>query len=161
MGHGTVVTLFLAELEKMRNEGLIPQGLNFGVEGYYAVGQKEKRIIDTISPLTRRHRLVVLESAIEMDIEYANKHVLAKRTIASGLYQLANITYDRGSLAMDDRADAIQGVVMHLSTMIGVDDEKAQADRLAAVGAEFVANPMGYAVNNKRTSDIRSRFRRK
>lgn len=161
MGHGTVVTLFLAELEKMRNEGLIPQGLNFGVEGYYAVGQKEKRIIDTISPLTRRHRLVILESAVEMDIEYANKHVLAKRTIASGLYQLANITYDRGSLAMDDRADAVQGVVMHLSTMIGVDDEKAQADRLAAVGAEFVANPMGYAVNNKRTSDIRSRFRRK
>ena len=160
MGHGTVEALFLAEIEKMRNEGIIPQGVNIGVEGYYSKGKKEERIIDTISPLTRRHRLVVLESAIEMDIEYANKHPLAKRSVSSGLYQMANITYDRGSLAMDDRADSVQGVVMHLSSMIGMDDEKAQADRLAAAGAEFVSNPMGYAQPKQKSFDIRNRFKR-
>ena len=95
-----------------------------------------------------------------MDIEYANKHPLAKRSVSSGLYQMANITYDRGSLAMDDRADSVQGVVMHLSSMIGMDDEKAQADRLAAAGAEFVSNPMGYAQPKQKSFDIRNRFKR-
>lgn len=161
MGHGTVVSLMLAEIEKMRNEGLIPEGINLGVEGYYAVGQKEKRIIDTVSPLTRRHRLVILESAIEMDIEYANKHPIAKRTVASGLYQLANITYDRGSLAMDDRGDAVQGVVMHLNTMISLDDAAAQEKRLLEAGAEFANNPMGYSNKKPKRSDIRDRFKRR
>lgn len=160
MGHGTVESLFIAEIEKMCTEKLIPTGINIGVEGFYSTGQKERRIIDTVSPVSRRHRLVVLESAIEMDIEYANKHPLNKRTVASGLYQLANITYDRGSLAMDDRADSVQAVVMHLTSMIGMDDEKAAKAREQQASAAFIANPMGYKGQSKKSSDIRDRFRR-
>lgn len=160
MGHGTVEALFIAEIDKMRTEKLIPDGLNIGVEGFYSTGQKEARIIDTVSPVTRRHRLVVLQSALEMDIEYSNKHPLAKRTVASGLYQLGNITYDRGSLAMDDRADSVQAVVMHLNSMIGMDDSKAQEKRVQEEAAEFIRNPMGRDIQQSRHVDIRSRFRR-
>ena len=161
MGHGTVEALFIAEVEKMRTEGIIPEGLNIGVEGFYSTGQKEARIIDTVSPVTRRHRLVVLESALRMDIEYANKHPLAKRTVAAGLYQLANITYDRGSLAMDDRADSVQAVVMHLNSMIGMDDTKAQEQRAQEEAAEFIRNPMGREMSSSGAIDIRSRIRRR
>lgn len=138
MGHGTVAMLILAQLDKR-------EITDIGVEDYYAKGQKERRIIDTISPITRRHRLVVHQRAIDDDWYWCQKHTREKRTVTSGFYQLANITYDRGSLAKDDRADAIQGVVMHLAGMIAVDDEKEEAKRKAMANREFLDNPMGYA----------------
>ena len=137
MGHGTVSMLILAQLDK---RGIT----DIGVEDYYAKGQKERRIIDTISPVTRRHRLVVHQRAIDDDWYWSQKHARDKRTVTSGLYQLANITYDRGSLSKDDRADAVQGIVMHLAGMIAVDDEKEEQKRKELASLEFLNNPMGY-----------------
>lgn len=142
MGHGTVESLFIQQIVKRKAKD--PLHPDIGVEGYYSTGQKERRIIDTVSPLTRRHRLVVHERAIEDDAKYAAMHPLDKRTVFSGLYQLANITYDRGSLAKDDRADCVQGLVSHLSGMIALDDEAENKKREEAKEREFMNNPMGY-----------------
>lgn len=150
MGHGTVEMLFLQQIEKRRNnKEKYPQHPVIGVTGFYATGQKERRIIDTISPLTRRHRFVVHERAVEDDIMYSALHPVDKRTVASGLYQLANITYDKGSLAMDDRADCVAHGVAKLNVLIAVDDEKAQETRKAQTARKFIDNPMGYKENRK------------
>ncbi|UUG68486.1 DNA maturase B [Acinetobacter phage TCUAN2] len=62
---------------------------------YFVTTQKERRIIDTISPVTRRHKLVVTSSAIQEDWEYCLQHPMEKRNQYSCFYQLGNITYDR------------------------------------------------------------------
>lgn len=140
MGHGTVDMLFIAELAKRKISTI-------GVEGFYNSTQKEKRIIDAISPVTRRHRLVVHDRALRDDYEYCRAHSVEKRTAMSAFYQLANITYDRGSLAHDDRADAIADVVVDLSKTIALDDEKAQEVRDALEARKFYDNPMDYLVS--------------
>lgn len=151
MGHGTVTMLLLAQLQKR-------DILDIGVEDYYSTGQKEKRIIDTISPLTRRHRFIVHQRAIDDDWYWCQKHNRDKRTVVSAFYQLANITYDRGSLSKDDRADAIQGVVKFLNGMIAVDDLKEEQKRKATVEQEFIKNPMGYTNEPKRSKSRGFRF---
>lgn len=138
MGHGTVEQLFLQQCMKRSPK------VEIGVEGYYAQGQKEKRIIDTISPITRRHRLIWHTRAVDDDFNYANLHNYDKRTLCTSLYQMANITYDRGSLAKDDRADAVAGLVQHLNEVIAVDVEDQQEKRAKQEHAEFMNNPMGW-----------------
>ena len=136
MGHGTVSMLIRGVLAE--------RGLSCGVEDVYAKGQKEKRIIDTISPVTRRHRLCIHRAAIEEDWETCKKHPREKQTIMSGLYQIANITYDRQSLEKDDRADAIQQVVMELSKSLAVDSSKLEEKRKQLEIQKWLENPMGY-----------------
>ena len=143
MGHGVVSALMIGHAEKL---GLV----GYGFEDFYAKGQKEKRIIDTISPLTRRHKLVVHTRAIEDDWKYSQAHARDKRTSTSWLYQLANITYDRGCLAHDDRADTIQAGIQFLQGYLSVDDEKQAQKRTAEASKEFINNPMDYMVSKRK-----------
>lgn len=143
MGHGVVSALMVGHAEKRKLIG-------FGFEDFYAKGQKERRIIDTISPITRRHKFVVHTRAIEDDLKYCNEHPRDMRTVTSVFYQLANITYDRGCLSKDDRADAVQAGVMFLTGLLSVDDAKEAQKRKEVAGVEFMQNPMGYSVSKKR-----------
>lgn len=167
MGHGTVLSLFVERLEALKNlckqqskdiqwlctsTGLslreLESKLNqIGLTEYYVTGQKERRIIDTISPLTRRHKLVVTVQAIEDDWEYCKGHNPEKRLQFSAFQQMGNITYDRNSLVHDDRADCVQRVVEVLAPFLSKDEEKAHQERQEAVTAEFLKNPMGYSPN--------------
>ena len=150
MGHGVVSALMVGHAEKRKLIG-------FGFEDFYAKGQKERRIIDTISPITRRHKFVVHTRAIEDDLKYCNEHPRDMRTVTSVFYQLANITYDRGCLSKDDRADAVQAGVMFLTGLLSVDDEKEAQKRKDATGREFMQNPMGYSTGKKKR-DFRTRL---
>lgn len=67
--------------------------------------QKEKRIIDTLEPLMNQHRLVIDYSAIRRDVEHGLS--APKNIYYSMMYQLTHLTSDRGSLAHDDRLDAL------------------------------------------------------
>lgn len=172
MGHGAVTALFLAQLDKLRHYctvesdevkpildrlGLNHRQLNdklrlIGVEDYHVTGQKERRIIDTISPVTRRHKLVVTKQAIEDDWNYCQAHAQEKRLSFSAFYQMSNITYDRNSLVHDDRADCIQRLVEKCVPFLSKDDEKAAVVRQEKEYKEFLDNPMGYVDNGyKRT----------
>ena len=146
MGAGTVEKLILAELDTRKIRDI-------GVEGYYNGIQKEKRVIDTISPLSRRHKLVVHERAIQDDWMYCKRYSTEKRIIVSCFYQMQNITYDRNSLAKDDRVDAVSGMIQHLVSLIAVDDGKKQELRDEEEKLKFLKNPMGYKENTwkKRT----------
>lgn len=171
MGHGAVTNLFIAQLEKLklkcelRSTDIQPLldrvGLGFlafkdaitgiGIGDYIVTTQKERRIIDTISPVTRRHKLVISDEAIKEDWDTCSKHPQDRRLQYSGLYQLANITYDRGSLVHDDRADAIQAVVQLLQGFLAKDDEKAAVVRAEDAFNEWLKNPLGkpqYAIGS-------------
>lgn len=67
--------------------------------------QKEKRIIDSLEPLINQHRLVFDYSALKRDIEFGLSE--PKNIYYSLVYQMTHITKDRGSIAHDDRLDAL------------------------------------------------------
>lgn len=136
MGHGTVEALFIAELAKR-------QLFDIGVEGFYNSIQKERRIIDTITPVARRHKLVFHERAIRDDWSCCLKYTPEKRSIVCCLYQMANITYDRQSLTKDDRVDALADLVRLLSQNIAYDDMKEEHHRKRLRLIEFMKNPFG------------------
>lgn len=143
MGHGTASMVLLNILAKRKLT-------HIGVRDIYAKGQKERRIIDTIGPVFRRHKFVLHERAIEMDTEYLSQYSRDKRNLYSLLFQLSGITYDRGSLAKDDRADAVAHLVNELKGYLSADEEK-EAEKLQNKRAqEFLSNPMGYAQERRK-----------
>lgn len=143
MGHGTASMVLLNILAKRKLT-------HIGVRDIYAKGQKERRIIDTLGPVFRRHKFVLHERAIEMDTEYLSQYSRDKRNLYSLLFQLSGITYDRGSLAKDDRADAVAHLVNELKGYLSADEEK-EAEKLQNKRAqEFLSNPMGYAQERRK-----------
>lgn len=145
MGHGTVESLFVNRLGERNLPGI-------GVSGKYNTTQKERRIIDTISPVTRRHRLVVHERALQDDIECCMTYSRDKRWLYSAFQQMHNVTYDRGSLAKDDRVDAIAMLVAELNAHLVEDEGKAAEKAREGEVKEFLANPMGYDEHHPRRS---------
>lgn len=82
--------------------------------------QKEKRIIDTLEPLMNSHRLIVDDKIIQEDFHADLKHQL--------FYQMTRLTRDRGSLAFDDRLDALAIAVNYWVEVMDRDAEMAVAD---------------------------------
>lgn len=75
-------------------------------------GQKERRIIDTLGPLTRMHRLVV-------DPRVAKNQELT--------YQYTHITYDRGCLLHEDELDSLAGACAQFTDLVQLDPERVDA----------------------------------
>ena len=119
----------------------------FGVEDYFSTGQKELRILNTISPVTRRHKIVVHKNAIEQDWQHCLRHSPDKRNTMSAFYQIAQITSDRGSLRHDDRADCLQRLTQELEQHLAKDESKGAEQRKEADFKNWLDNPMGYANN--------------
>ena len=152
MGHGTASMVLLNILAKRKLT-------HIGVRDIYAKGQKERRIIDTLGPVFRRHKFVLHERAIEMDTEHLAQYSRDKRNLYSLLFQLSGITYDRGSLAKDDRADAVAHLVNELKGFLSADEEKESEKLQNKRAQEFMSNPMGYAQERRKpVSGTRSRL---
>lgn len=85
--------------------------------------QKEARIIDTLEPVMIRHKLIVNTSVIEDDYK-----VYEKSQQYSLIYQMTRLSRDKGSLAHDDRLDAVtMGVAYWLEFLdrdaqVGIDE---------------------------------------
>lgn len=135
MGHGTATALMQNCIRTAKAD--------IGVQDYYVTGQKERRIIDTIAPVVRRHRLVVHKQAIDDDWLYCLAQPESKRQQFSLFRQLTDITYDRNSLAHDDRADCLQAFVAHFGKLLGIDENKVAERRAAEAAAEFLRFPLG------------------
>lgn len=139
MGHGTVEMLIINRLAERSIPGI-------GVRGMYNTTQKERRIIDTISPVARRHRFVVHERALQDDTEHCMGYSRDKRWLYSAFQQMLNINYDRGCLAKDDRIDSIAMLVQELNSHLVEDESKAAEKAREAVAREFLDNPLGYHI---------------
>jgi hypothetical protein len=68
---------------------------------------KEARIIDTLEPIMNQHRLVVDRSVIEDDYKSTEHYGVEQAMRYRAFYQMTRITKDKGSLAKDDRLDAL------------------------------------------------------
>ena len=100
------------------------------IEEVKVSGQKEARIIDTLEPVLTQHRLIVDLSVIEQDVLVPHNHKDGE--FASGFslfYQLSHLTRDRGSLAHDDRLDALSIGVNYFNEQLIRDADRSIAKR--------------------------------
>lgn len=126
------------ETNRKRLEGV-------GIDERTVSGQKERRIIDTLGPVLRKHRLIVHRSALEMDQAMLKQYPIQHRAVRSVFHQLHNITVDRGSLSKDDRLDALASLVQELSGFLVIDEEKEARHRESLRVKVFINDPMGTA----------------
>ncbi len=91
--------------------------------------QKELRIIDTLEPVMNQHRLIMCESVIEEDARSTKDYIPEQQLKRQLMYQISRVTKDRGSLAFDDRLDALAIAVAYWTEQMGQDAEVKQAAR--------------------------------
>lgn len=124
MGFGAFRAVFTQPLhEVFEKAGVAKPGL---VDDLVA-GQKELRIINTLSPVMGRGALIVADSVFEEDARCCEVHPPAIRNTYSLFYQLAHMSAVRNALEHDDRADALEGLVRHFQEQL-VQDQKKQLE---------------------------------
>lgn len=107
--------------------------------------QKEARIIDTLEPVMSTHRLVVDKKVVEHDYRTAEHDITY-----SLFYQMTRLSRDRGSLAHDDRLDAVAIAVAYWVEHLAADGEKqAEAIKQRALENELKKFTRG-VLGNKR-----------
>lgn len=88
-----------------------------------AKGQKEARIIDCLEPVMMRHKLIVDKRVIEEDYK-----AYEQDSNYSLVYQMTRLTKDRGSLAHDDKIDALAGAVNYWLSAMAVSEQQGLED---------------------------------
>lgn len=73
--------------------------------------QKELRIIDTLEPVISGHKLVVTANVIRSDYQSTKDYPTEHAHKYQLFWQMSHITRDKGSLAHDDRLDALSMAV--------------------------------------------------
>lgn len=117
--------------------------------------QKEKRIIDTLEPVTSAHRLIVSANLIRKDFD-STSHMPTENMTGMRyqlFYQLTRITRERGSLMVDDRLDALAMAVaywtQHMSQDVNKVVEKSREKALLAELRKFVGHAVGRRVGER------------
>ena len=87
--------------------------------------QKEKRIIDTIEPLLMSHKLIINQSVIMDDYK-----VYERAPAYSFVYQMTRLSDEKGSLAHDDRLDAVAMAIAYWHDVIDRDADTGMAEHL-------------------------------
>ena len=91
--------------------------------------QKELRIIDTMEPVMNQHRLVIDPKVIQRDYDSVQKYPIEKQSQYMLMHQLTRITRDRGSLAHDDRLDALAMGVAYWVEQMAADVDLQMRER--------------------------------
>ncbi len=113
-------------------------------------GQKEMRICDVLEPVLGSHRLVIQESLIDKDYRTAFNNDGTLDTGYSLLYQLTRITRERGSLAHDDRLDALAIGVQFFTDAMEKDSKVGEQEMLTEFLESHLENAMsGYEDSRK------------
>lgn len=122
MGFGAFRAVFTQVLHSIFKEAGVPAP---GLEDDLVTGQKELRIINTLSPVMGRGALIVADSVFEEDARCVEPYPAAIRNEYSLFYQLAHMSAVRNALVHDDRADSLEGLVRHFQNQL-VQDQQAQ-----------------------------------
>ncbi|WYW04249.1 terminase large subunit [Pseudomonas phage vB_PpuP-Kallioja] len=93
-------------------------------------GQKELRICDVLEPVLGSHKLVILDSLIDKDYRTALNSDGTTDVKYSLLYQLSRITRERGSLAHDDRLDALAIGVQFFTEAMEKDSKVGESEMM-------------------------------
>ncbi len=109
----------------LRNESMTSYKVEIE-DSAWAKNQKEVRIIDTLEPIMNQHRLIVDEAVIEWDYGSTSAYAKEEQTYMRLFYQLTRLTAQRGSLAHDDRVDALAGAVAYWVEFLSRNDRTSQ-----------------------------------
>jgi hypothetical protein len=124
-GDGMFTKLFTPHLKKA--------GYPMTLEEVRSNQQKEKRIIDTLEPVMNQHRLVVCPSVIKHDQQSVRDYPPEQALKRQLMYQMSRLTKERGSLAYDDRVDALAMAVAYWVEQMGQDEEQKAAERSSRI----------------------------
>lgn len=124
MGYGAFRATFTQVLHDVFRDAGVPVP---GLEDDLVTGQKEGRIINTLSPVMGRGALVVAEAVFEEDARCCAMYAAAVQSSYSLFHQLAHMSVQRNALEHDDRADALEGMVRHFQEQL-VQDQKRQLE---------------------------------
>lgn len=87
--------------------------------------QKERRIIDTLEPVMNQHRLIVNKSLLKRDYDSTADKRPEEVNRFRLFYQMTRLTKDKGSLAKDDRIDAVALAVHYWNNVLEQDAQVA------------------------------------
>lgn len=154
---------YLAKLMKKWNVGgvTIEKNMGFGafrevwlpilrqhhqcdVQDDLVTGQKEARIIATLSPVMGRGALIISEEVIDEDRDTISRYNPSMQQSYSLFYQLAKMTSARQALVHDDRADALEGLVRHFQAALARDQEKILKANKDRAWKESIKDPCGH-----------------
>lgn len=121
---------------------------NARIEEVRSVGQKEKRIIDTLEPVMNQHRLIVHDELIVKDYESVMDRSPEKQHVYRLFFQMTHLTRERGSLRHDDRIESVASSVGYWQDKISEDVDEARRDReldeaIAAIESIGLTGPPG------------------
>ncbi len=104
------------------------------VEEIHSIGQKEKRIIETLEPVLNQHRLVFSAQVLKDDLKHIEDVSLEDALSYRFAYQLTRITKERGSLRHDDLVDVLS---MAVSYWVNHMMNMTEAARTKALAREY------------------------
>lgn len=134
------------------------------IEEDMVTGAKERRIINTLEPIMGRGSLIINEDCVESDQLTSSKYDAAKRITYSLFHQMGKLTHAAGSLAHDDRLDALEGACRYWVKYLGIDETSAEAKAAKEQMKKLLADPMGkhrYSSSGpSQASTTLNRFRR-
>jgi len=138
-GYGAFREVWLPYLWAVYDKAGVPRP---GVEDDMVHGQKEKRIIDTLEPVMGRGSLIVDERLVKEDEDQTMRYVIQMRVTYSGFLQMVNVSYDKDSLAHDDRLDALEGAVRHWQDWLAKNQQRAIEIQRKREFEEWQKDPM-------------------
>lgn len=119
--------------------------------------QKERRIIDTLEPVMNQHRLVIDPKVIQKDYDSVQSLPAEKAQKYMLTYQLTRLTSYKGSLAHDDRLDALAMGVAYWTEQMASDVNEEMKERHAQLLADHLedfANGYNVAKTRRQTTWI-------
>lgn len=115
-------------------------------EAKWSQTQKEVRIIDVLEPVMAQHRLVVCPSVIEKDMASTEEYRAEDQNVYRLFYQLTRITGERGSLAHEDRLDALAGAVAYWVEQMARDVTRAAQEHAQSLLDEELERMMDHMI---------------
>lgn len=155
MGHGAFATMLRPVLNQVyelnKKKDSVPQVIDV-----WESQQKELRIIETLSPLLARHRIIIDPRIIEYDRDSTKKYSLELRDTYKLIHQLVRITRERGALTHDDRLDVMMACARRCMEYMNVNETQAMDEKEEDLNRKFMEEwgalqetTKGYACSNR------------
>lgn len=155
MGHGAFAAMLQRVLvEEYNKVGKQPPT----VVDVWESKQKEIRIIETLSPILARHRIIVDPAVIRYDFDSTRKYSRDKQDSYKLIHQLVRITRERGALIHDDRLDTFHAVARRLMEYMDVDEREEMDAKETDANLEFLQEWGAKVSDNQQFSNV-SRYR--
>ena len=120
------------------------------ITGIKVTGMKESRIISSIEPALKQHRIVMDQTVLRNDMLNPAAH--------RGMFQLTHICEARGALKHDDMVDVLSMGIRHWSEYLNADSKKAEEERIKRIEAEnearFFSGTTIFALMDKKSSRV-------